>query len=73
VATPLIPSTFPPEKVEKFGQQVPMGRAAQPDEIAPSYVFLAAPQYSSYPLLSQANWLFDLPARRWAAPGLPGS
>ncbi len=48
VWTPLIPSTFPAEKVEKFGQQVPMGRAAQPDEIAPSYVFFAAPQLSSY-------------------------
>jgi NAD(P)-dependent dehydrogenase (short-subunit alcohol dehydrogenase family) len=41
-------ATFPQEKVEKFGQQVPMGRAAQPDEIAPSYVFFAAPQLSSY-------------------------
>jgi NAD(P)-dependent dehydrogenase (short-subunit alcohol dehydrogenase family) len=48
VWTPLIPSTFPAEKVEKFGQQVPMARAAQPDEIAPSYVFFAAPQLSSY-------------------------
>ena len=48
VWTPLIPSTFPAEKVEHFGQQVPMGRAAQPDEIAPSYVFFAAPQLSSY-------------------------
>ncbi|MDX6393187.1 MAG: hypothetical protein QOJ73_4250 [Streptosporangiaceae bacterium] len=48
VWTPLIPATFPQEKVEKFGQQVPMGRAAQPDEIAPSYVFFAAPRLSSY-------------------------
>jgi NAD(P)-dependent dehydrogenase (short-subunit alcohol dehydrogenase family) len=48
VWTPLIPATFPREKVEKFGQQVPMSRAAQPDEIAPSYVFFAAPQLSSY-------------------------
>ena len=48
VWTPLIPSTFGEEKVERFGQQVPMGRAAQPDEIAPSYVFFAAPQLSSY-------------------------
>jgi NAD(P)-dependent dehydrogenase (short-subunit alcohol dehydrogenase family) len=48
VWTPLIPATFPPEKVAQFGQQVPMGRAAQPDEIAPSYVFFAAPQLSSY-------------------------
>jgi NAD(P)-dependent dehydrogenase (short-subunit alcohol dehydrogenase family) len=46
--TPLIPATFPEEKVANFGQQVPMGRAAQPDEIAPSYVFFAAPQLSSY-------------------------
>jgi NAD(P)-dependent dehydrogenase (short-subunit alcohol dehydrogenase family) len=48
VWTPLIPATMPPEKVESFGQQVPMGRAADPDEIAPSYVFFAAGQMSSY-------------------------
>ncbi len=36
--TPLIPSTFPAEKVETFGQQVPMARAGQPEEIAPCYV-----------------------------------
>jgi NAD(P)-dependent dehydrogenase (short-subunit alcohol dehydrogenase family) len=40
--TPLIPSTFPAEKVEKFGQDVPMGRAGQPEEVAASFVFLAA-------------------------------
>ncbi|WP_020659586.1 SDR family oxidoreductase [Amycolatopsis benzoatilytica] len=48
VWTPLIPSTFPPEKVEKFGLQVPMQRAAHPDDLAPSYVFLAANKLSSY-------------------------
>ncbi len=48
VWTPLIPATMPEEKVAKFGQQVPMGRAAQPDEIAPSYVFFAANRLSSY-------------------------
>ena len=48
VWTPLIPSTFPEEKVEGFGQQAPMGRMAHPDEIAPSYVFFAADQLSSY-------------------------
>ncbi|MEH2361948.1 SDR family oxidoreductase [Nostoc sp.] len=40
--TPLIPSTFPKEKVETFGKQVPMERAGQPEEVAPSYVFLAS-------------------------------
>lgn len=45
--TPLIPSTFPEEKVESFGKQVPMQRAGQPEEVAPSYVFLAADD-SSY-------------------------
>lgn len=40
--TPLIPSTFPEEKVESFGAQVPMKRAGQPEEVAPSYVFLAS-------------------------------
>ncbi|WP_214367097.1 SDR family oxidoreductase [Pseudonocardia sp. H11422] len=48
VWTPLIPATMPPEKVESFGAQTPMGRAAHPDEIAPSYVFFAAEQLSSY-------------------------
>ncbi|OZM76115.1 SDR family oxidoreductase [Pseudonocardia sp. MH-G8] len=48
VWTPLIPATMPPEKVESFGKQVPMGRAADPDEIAPSYVFFAAGRLSSY-------------------------
>jgi NAD(P)-dependent dehydrogenase (short-subunit alcohol dehydrogenase family) len=48
VWSPLIPATMPPEKVESFGEQVPMGRAAQPDEIAPSYVFFASEQLSSY-------------------------
>lgn len=45
--TPLIPSTFPEEKVESFGKQVPMQRVGQPDEVAPSYVFLASSD-SSY-------------------------
>jgi hypothetical protein len=37
-----------PEHVESFGSHTPFGRAAQPDEIAPSYVFFAANQLSSY-------------------------
>lgn len=48
VWTPLIPATMPPEKTEGFGGQAPMDRAAQPDEIAPSYVFLASNRLSSY-------------------------
>ncbi|GIH67764.1 oxidoreductase [Sphaerimonospora thailandensis] len=48
VWTPLIPATFPEEKVDRFGAQVPMKRAADPDEIAPSYVFFAAGRFSSY-------------------------
>jgi NAD(P)-dependent dehydrogenase (short-subunit alcohol dehydrogenase family) len=42
VWTPLIPSTFDPEKVAKFGSDVPLKRAGEPEEIAPSYVFLAS-------------------------------
>jgi len=45
--TPLIPSTFPEEKVESFGSNVPLKRAGQPEEVAPSYVFLASDD-SSY-------------------------
>ena len=44
--TPLIPATFPEEKVETFGSDVPMGRAGQPNEVAPCFVFLASPEAS---------------------------
>jgi hypothetical protein len=47
VWTPLIPSTLPPDQVEGFGEQSPIGRAAQPAELAPAYVLLAADE-SSY-------------------------
>jgi len=40
--TPLIPETFPPEKVSKFGSETPLGRAGEPAEVAPAYVFLAS-------------------------------
>jgi NAD(P)-dependent dehydrogenase (short-subunit alcohol dehydrogenase family) len=40
--TPLIPATFPEDKVATFGQQVPMQRVGQPAEVAPCYVFLAS-------------------------------
>ncbi|MFC3688792.1 SDR family oxidoreductase [Aquipuribacter hungaricus] len=45
--TPLIPATMPEEKVDGFGEQTPIGRAGQPAELAPAYVFLAS-QESSY-------------------------
>ena len=45
--TPLIPSTMPAEKASKFGENTPLGRAGQPAELAPIYVFLAS-QASSY-------------------------
>jgi len=48
VWTPLNPSDQPSEKVAEFGQDSAMGRAAQPEELAPAYVFLAAPTCSSY-------------------------
>lgn len=41
VWTPLIPASFPEEKVAHFGMSTPMKRAAQPYEIAPCYLFLA--------------------------------
>jgi NAD(P)-dependent dehydrogenase (short-subunit alcohol dehydrogenase family) len=40
--TPLIPATMPEEKVESFGDDVPLGRAGQPAELAPAYVLLAS-------------------------------
>ena len=45
--TPLIPATMPQEKVQKHGESTPMGRAGQPAELAPAYVFFAS-QESSY-------------------------
>ncbi len=42
VWTPLIPSTMPEEKVRTFGEQTVLGRAAQPVELAPLFVFLAS-------------------------------
>ncbi|GLP78312.1 oxidoreductase [Mycobacterium antarcticum] len=40
--TPLIPATMPPEKVESFGSDTPLGRAGQPAELAPVYVLLGS-------------------------------
>jgi NAD(P)-dependent dehydrogenase (short-subunit alcohol dehydrogenase family) len=40
--TPLIPATMPPEKVEQFGTDTPLGRPGQPAELAPVYVLLAS-------------------------------
>jgi hypothetical protein len=48
VWTPLIPSTMPDEKVKQFGRNDTFERPAQPAELAPAYVFLAATQDSSY-------------------------
>lgn len=48
VWTPLNPADRPAEEVRKFGSSTPMKRAAQPEEIAPAYVFLAAPACASY-------------------------
>ena len=44
--TPLIPATMPPEKVEAFGDDVPLGRAGQPAELAGAYVLLASEEGS---------------------------
>jgi NAD(P)-dependent dehydrogenase (short-subunit alcohol dehydrogenase family) len=45
--TPLIPATMTDEKVESFGSDTPLGRAGQPAELAPAYVYFASPE-SSY-------------------------
>jgi len=46
--TPLIPASYPPEKVKEHGKGSPMGRAGQPNEVAPCYLFLACNADSSY-------------------------
>jgi len=46
--TPLIPASFPPERTAEHGAHAPMGRAGQPDEVAPCYIFLASEADSSY-------------------------
>ncbi|WGX97877.1 SDR family oxidoreductase [Nocardioides sp. L-11A] len=46
--TPLQPATQEPEKVERFGVDTPLGRAGQPAEVAPAFVFLASPGDASY-------------------------
>lgn len=48
VWTPLNPADQDEEKIKQFGADTPMKRPAQPEEIAPAYVFLASPQCSSY-------------------------
>lgn len=40
--TPLIPATFPEDKLDQFGKGTPLGRPGQPDEVAPAYVLLAS-------------------------------
>jgi NAD(P)-dependent dehydrogenase (short-subunit alcohol dehydrogenase family) len=46
VWTPLIPATMPPEVVAQFGASYPIGRPAQPKELAPAYVMLASDEAS---------------------------
>lgn len=48
VWTPLNPADKPPSEIAKFGEKTHLGRPAQPEEISPAYVFLAAPCCSSY-------------------------
>jgi NAD(P)-dependent dehydrogenase (short-subunit alcohol dehydrogenase family) len=48
VWAPLNPSDKRAEDVSHFGARTPMKRPAQPEEIAPAFVFLASPQCSSY-------------------------
>ncbi len=48
VWTPLNPADRPPEEVSRFGAKAAMGRPAQPEEIAPAYVFFASAVDSSY-------------------------
>lgn len=47
---PLRPATRSTEKIEAFGAATPLGRAGQPGEVAPAYVFLTSPADASYVL-----------------------
>ena len=40
--TPLIPASYPADKAAEHGKTAPMKRPGQPDEVAPSYIFLAS-------------------------------
>jgi NAD(P)-dependent dehydrogenase (short-subunit alcohol dehydrogenase family) len=44
--TPLIPSTMPPDQVESFGKNTPLGRPGEPKEVAPAFVLLASEEAS---------------------------
>jgi NAD(P)-dependent dehydrogenase (short-subunit alcohol dehydrogenase family) len=46
--TPLQPATQPPDHLTTFGRNTPLGRAGQPAEVAPAYVFLASQRDASY-------------------------
>ena len=48
VWTPLNPADSPPEKIKDFGRKTDLQRPAQPEELSPAYVFLAAPSCASY-------------------------
>jgi NAD(P)-dependent dehydrogenase (short-subunit alcohol dehydrogenase family) len=48
VWTPLNPADQPADKISQFGEQTDMRRPAQPQELSPAYVFLAAPSCASY-------------------------
>src|SRR6187431_3597313 len=59
--TPLNPADKSAEKVAQFGADTPMKRPAQPEEIAPAFVFLAAPSCSSYITGEICRSLADIP------------
>ena len=46
--TPLQPATREADEVAEFGSKSPLGRAGQPAEVAPAFVFLASPKDASY-------------------------
>jgi NAD(P)-dependent dehydrogenase (short-subunit alcohol dehydrogenase family) len=56
VWTPLNPSDKEAKDVSRFGSDTPMKRPAQPEAIAPAYVFLASPQCSSYIRRNSADY-----------------
>ena len=66
VWTPLNPADKEPEQIEKFGSGTPMKRPAQPEEIAPAFVFMAAPIVVVVLVAFTPEGYLSFPTDRWS-------